>query len=402
MVFHRLKKIPLLAFLNSSMKARRTKAVHQSTLDFYSNKSEISISESWYGRAQRIVNAYNDNELRIFFAGTDKQQDKNGFLQALQKIGDVRCFVRSDGGWGQNDPSPYVQRRAKNTQRLDELFVANAKEGWVPHLLIMQTWACLLEPACLSRLRSLYGVFIVNVAMDDRHQYWGSKFLGEWDGTYPLIPHIDLTLTAAPEAVSWYRKEGGVAFYFPEASDPKIFHPMPYLPKIHDISFVGGRYGIRERIVGALRNAGIRVSAYGNGWESGRISTSDIPALFAQSKIILGVGTIGHSKNFCALKMRDFDAPMSGSCYLTTVNSDFDGLYDLGKEIITYKGVTDCVTKALRLLSNDIERESVARCGRLRAVQNHTWDHRFRVLLDFLSSASQRTFPPNCELDYFY
>jgi spore maturation protein CgeB len=224
--------------------------------------------------------------------------------------------------------------------------------------------------------------------MDDRHQYWGTKIANEWDGTYSLIPHIDLTLTAAPEAVSWYRKEGGAAIFFPEASDPEIFRPMPHLPKIHDISFVGGRYGIRERIVGALREAGIRVSAYGNGWEDGRISTEDIPALFAQSKIILGVGTIGHSDNFCALKLRDFDASMSGSCYMTTANPDLDGLFDISREIVTYRDATDCVLKTKFLLSNEVEREKIARSGRLRAFHHHTWDHRFRFLFDSLSLLS--------------
>jgi hypothetical protein len=381
-----LKRFDVVRSLNRKLKSHQVIANYRRTVAYYAPLSEVPISDSWRVRAQALSRSAKGSDLRIFFVGTDEQQDKSGFLQALERLGEVRCFFREDGSWGQNDPLPYWQRRERNTRRLEQLFADNAREGWVPQLLIAQTWGCLIEPACFSRLRDRYGVFVVNVAMDDRHQYWGSKIASQWDGAYPLIPHIDLTLTAAPEAVGWYRKEGGVAFYFPEASDPEIFHPMPQLPKIHDVAFVGVRYGIREKIVGSLRKAGVRVSAYGNGWEAGRIPTEDVPVLFAQSRIVLGVGTIGHCDDFHALKLRDFDAPMSGSCYLTHDNPDLDDLYDVGREIVTYRHIDDCVGHVHRLLSNEVLRETIARAGRACALRDHTWDRRFLDLLNKLDA----------------
>jgi hypothetical protein len=374
-------------------KSRQTIKRYRRTVAYYASLNEMPISDAWRVRAQALSRSANGPDLRIFFVGTDEQQDKSGFLQALERLGEVRCFIREDGSWGQNDPGSYKQRRERNTRRLEQLFAENASKDWIPQVLIAQTWGCLIEPSCFSRLRDRYGVFIVNVAMDDRHQYWGSKVEGAWGGTVSLIPHIDLTLTAASEAVGWYRKEGGVAFYFPEASDPEIFHPMPCLPKIHDVSFVGVRYGIREKIVEALRANGITVSAYGNGWENGRIPTGDVPRLFAQSKIVLGVGTIGHCDDFFALKLRDFDAPMSGSFYLTHHNPDLAGLYDLGTEIVTYRDIDDCLDHVHRLLSNEILRESIARAGRARALRDHTWDNRFRDVFDELDTVSRLRVP---------
>jgi hypothetical protein len=220
--------------------------------------------------------------------------------------------------------------------------------------------------------------------MDDRHQYWGSKVNGKWDGTFPLIPYLDLTLTAAPEAVDWYRKEGGAAIFFPEASDPEIFYPMPYLAKLHDVSFVGSCYGIRKQIVAALRKVDIDVVAYGNGWENGRIAIRDVPRLFAQSRIVLGVSAIGHCPDFVGLKLRDFDAPMSGSCYLTQHNDDLVKLYNIGQEIDTYRSVTECVEKVVYLLRHDTEREAIALAGRKRAMRDHTWDSRLKWLWEYL------------------
>jgi spore maturation protein CgeB len=375
----RIRKLTWLYRANARLKCWQTKRSYRATLKRYAgmtlHSSEASLTKlyqtAWHEARHRP---------RVFFMGTDEQQDKSGFLQALQRVAEVQVFTRDDGGWGQNDPAAYEVRRPRNTRRLWELVSELSARGWIPDLLITQTWGCLVEPEMFTRIRNAFGTVVINIAMDDRHQYWGRRVNGEWDGTFPLIPHLDITLTAAPEAVDWYRKEGGAALFFPEASDPEVFHPMPDLPKLHDVSFVGSRYGIREKVVTALRKAGIRVTAYGSGWDNGRISTEEVPRLFAQSKIVLGVSAIGHCPDFVGLKLRDFDAPMSGSCYLTQHNDDLQGLYDIGREVDTYRSVAECVERASYLLAHDSGREAVAVAGRERALRDHTWDVRLRAL----------------------
>lgn len=382
----RIRGMTWLYRVNAILKCWQAKRSYRATLRRYEDmtlrSSEAPVAElhqaAWHDAHRRP---------RVFFMGTDEQQDKSGLFQALERVADVEVFTREDGAWGQNDPSAYQERRSRNTRRLWSLMSGLSARGWVPDLLITQTWGCLVEPEMFSRIHNAFGTVIINIAMDDRHQYWGSKVNGEWDGTFPLIPYLGLTLTAAPEAVDWYRKEGGAALFFPEASDPEIFHPMPDLPKIHDVSFVGSRYGIREKVVTALRAAGIQVTAYGSGWDNGRIANEDVPRLFAQSKIVLGVSAIGHCPDFVGLKLRDFDAPMSGSCYLTQDNADLYNLYDVGREIITYRNIEQCVAEAKRLLLNDVERETIAHAGRVQALAEHTWDQRFATLLEFMKIA---------------
>lgn len=386
----KLKAFGWLYGLNARYKAAAVKREYSTTTARYARMPEPRSFQELLGKhiAGKVRSAEIGRSLRIFFLGTDEQQDRSGTLQALARISDLTYFTRADGSYGQNDPLPPLLRKRANTERLWALVKELADQGKPPDLLIAQTWACLIEPEIFSRIRQEYGTFIINISMDDRHQYWGEKINGAWGGTFPLIPHIDLALTAAPECADWYMKEGCPALFFPEASDPEIFHPMPELPKIHDICFVGGRYGIRELIVDALRKAGIRVSAFGSGWEGGRIDTESVPKLFAQSRIILGVGTIGHCSDFYALKMRDFDAPMSGSFYLTHDNPDLRMLFAVGKEMATYHSIENCVAKAHYYLANDAERESIARAGRQRAATEHTWDHRFNTLLNVLKEAA--------------
>ncbi|HCW09319.1 MAG TPA: hypothetical protein DGG95_18340 [Cytophagales bacterium] len=384
----KLKEFGWLYGLNAHYKSAAVKRKYRVTAARYACLPPSRSFQELFGKHLKNEKhfAQIDRPLRIFFMGTDEQQDRSGTLQALAKISELTYFTRADGSYGQNDPSLPLFRKRANTERLSTLIKKHADQGKPPDVLIAQTWAILVAPEILSRIRQAYGTFIINISMDDRHQYWGAKLKGEWGGTFPLIPHIDLALTAAPECADWYMKEGCPAVFFPEASDPEIFHPMPELPKTHDVCFVGGCYGIREQIVNALQNAGIRVSAFGGGWKGGRIDTESVPKLFAQSKIVLGVGTIGHCTDFFALKMRDFDGPMSGSCYITHDNPDLYHVYEIGKEIVTYQSISDCIDKVNYLLQNDAEREQIAEAGYQRAVKEHTWEKRFRTLTDLLKN----------------
>lgn len=383
------KHVNWIYALNASVKARAVKKTYADTVARYARTQKKDLHLPALPAAKDSLRPHAPaQQLNIFFVGTDEQQDRSGILQALGRLGQLRYFTRADGSYGQNDPRPAAVRRAANTDRLWELVKDAASAGEAPHVLIAQTWASVIDPRVFARIKFAYGTLIINISMDDRHQYWGAKTNGEWGGTFGLIPFLDLALTAAPECVEWYEKEGCPAFFFPEASDPAIFHPMRELPKIHDVSFVGGCYGIRKKIVNAIRRAGINVVAFGNGWEHGRIATENVPALFAQSKIILGVGTIGHCRDFYALKMRDFDAPMSGSLYLTHDNPDLHPLFETGGELATYRTVADCVEKVRHYLQHYDQREAVAAAGRARAVSEHTWRQRFSDLLQTITAGA--------------
>lgn len=384
-----LKRIGWINEINAALKARATRSAYASLVAHYSGKPAA--------HPPLPISNLKATQPRIFFAGTDEQQDRSGIIQALQGLGEVRLFTRADGSYGQNDPRPEMIRRRENAERLWALFSENAQSGWIPDVLIIQTWATLIDPLVFDRIRERYHVLVINMGMDDRHQFRGRRLGSSWGGTLGLIGHIDLALTAAPECVDWYQKEGCPALYFPEASDPQIFYPMPELPKVHDVSFVGGCYGIRRDIVLALRRAGIPVMAYGSGWDMGRLATEAVPALFAQSRVILGVGTIGHCRNFYALKMRDFDAPMSGSLYVTHDNPDLHSLFRIGREIVTFSTIDECVKMIRHYLSNEGEREQIAAAGRARALADHTWSDRFSKLFRQLGFALQRASLGNAE-----
>ncbi len=387
---NRLRKVHWLYNLNMRWKSAAVKRRYFATVAYYTKKKVVKNAKQMMADqlGARLSVAIANGPIRFFYLGTDEQQDRSGILQAIARLGELTWFTQVDGSYGQMLPRASGIQRSSNAERLLDLFHELSRVGKVPNILFAQTWAAHIDPRVLGEIRERHGTVIINIAMDDRHQYWGQKVKGEWRGTYGLIPYIDLTLTSALECVDWYLKEECPAIFFPEASDPNIFRAIPNISKIHDICFVGGRYGIREEIVCALREAGISVVAYGSGWENGRLETKEVPRLFAQSKIVLGIGAIGHCSDLFALKMRDFDGPMSGSLYMTHDNPDLYQMYDVGKEIVTYCNIDECIRKAGYYITHDREREKIARAGMRRVIKEHSWDRRFKDIIEWLAECA--------------
>jgi hypothetical protein len=302
-------------------------------------------------------------------------------LDGLRTIGDVTPFHFEDGSYGY--PCSTLTRVEAATRRLRDYFEDAARHGEPYHVLIGQMWGGYLPGPFLDHLRRDFHCLVLNICMDDRDAFDGIEKAGVHIGTRLLSPFIDIVLTAIPEAVDWHRKEGCPAWFFPEASSSAIFKVEPRA-KRYDVGFVGQCYGVRRHLVSALETAGIAVETYGTGWPNGRLSTDGAPRMFAESRIVLGVGMVGHCEDFFALKLRDFDAPMSGSFYLTSHNPDLALVYRLGEEIETYRSIEDCVQKCRYYLANPERREAIARAGQRRAMTDHEWTDRFRRLAEVL------------------
>ncbi len=92
--------------------------------------------------------------------------------------------------------------------------------------MIGQMWERTMSCDALNAIRDK-GIPVVNISMDDRHTFRGSRKRGSYGGTVGLIGAIDLACTAAKECCLWYQVEGCPALYFPEASDPEMYGPLP-------------------------------------------------------------------------------------------------------------------------------------------------------------------------------
>ena len=102
----------------------------------------------------------------------------------------------------------------------------------------------------------------------------------------------------------------------------------------------------------------------------------------------MGCGTIGYTNDVFTIKLRDFDAPISGGMYLTHRNNTLKELYRENKEIILYKDKYECLQKIRFYLLNNELREKIATSGKNRALKDHNWDLRFQKLFSIIRDLS--------------
>ena len=329
--------------------------------------------------------------LRIFWVGTDWNQDHAGFLQSLKRFGDVvECRVGDHYGLrlalraGARDPLVVA---ANDAALLEQVRAEHAREPF--DLLIGQMWASFVSADALRQIQDL-GIANVNIALDDRlpeHWRWSN---GVRVGAIGLAAGIDLTLTTAAECCAWYAAEGAPAIFWPMASDPELFYPVSEEEKSFDVSFVGSRYGVRDKIVRGLLERGLPVAAFGPGWPNGPVTADQSAEIFRKSRIILGVGNVGYSEKIFTLKLRDFDATMAGALYVTHRSDDLLLLFDEGREIECYRSIAECAEKIRFYLEHPAERAQIGRAAAERARREHTWDHRLTELMEILNLRANR------------
>lgn len=80
------------------------------------------------------------------------------------------------------------------------------------------------------------------------------------------------------------------------------------------------------------------------------------------------------------VRLRDFEGPMSRTCYLTGHTDEITEFYDVGREIETYRTTDELADKTRFYLANPAAAERLREAGYRRALANHTWVNRFTEL----------------------
>ena len=225
-----------------------------------------------------------------------------------------------------------------------------------------------------------------------------------------IAPAYDFCLVPEAFRMDDYRRIGARPIYCQEAANPNVYRPFPGTREF-DVVFVGQRYGDRPSYVRRLYDAGIPIRVWGANWLpqrravpllhrlhralSGGRDDPDIPAhicgpplgdddlirMYSRTKISLGFSTCGDTHlsgtRIVQVRLRDFEAPMSGAFYMVEFMPELADFYEIGREIVCYVDPDDLVEKVRYFLSHDDEREAIREAGHARARRDHTWHKRF-------------------------
>ncbi len=310
------------------------------------------------------------------------------------------CFAAAE------DPAALARLRPVVTRAvLDTL--ERARAGGPVDLFFSYFYTGFVEPRAIEAIRR-GGVLTVNFSCNNIHQF---------DLVREIAPLYDAAMVPEREALDHFRRAGARPIHVPMGANPDIYRPYD-VPRDVDVSFVGQRYADRADFVHHLAANGLDVRAWGPGWAPAtgsarlrravrrtldrcrvswgpeaerllrRVSGPPLPdedlvRLYSRSGISLGFGVVGDTHLGAPryqVRLRDFEAPMSGACYLAQHFDELAEYYRIGEEIDTFRDRDELLEKARFYLGHPERAEAVRRAGRERALRDHTWTARFGML----------------------
>ncbi len=162
---------------------------------------------------------------------------------------------------------------------------------------------------------------------------------------------------------------------------------IPDTVKEYDVTFIGQPHGNRRRLIHFLQDHGIHVEAFGRGWDKGRVSQEQMIHIVNASKINLNLANSSWNirtifRRQQQIKGRNFEIPGCGGFLLTNYVEGLEKFYDLNREIVCFHDKQELVSKIRYYLTHEQEREEIARRGYERTMREHTYEVRFKKLLD--------------------
>ncbi|HET6244986.1 MAG: glycosyltransferase [Bacteroidetes bacterium] len=110
----------------------------------------------------------------------------------------------------------------------------------------------------------------------------------------------------------------------------------------------------------------------------------DMYKMLSNSKLCFNIH--GDIAKKCAGNVRLFEATGIGTCLVTDWKENLSDLFDLDKEIVTYKSVEECIDKVKWLLNNPLEAQKIAKAGQQRTLRDHTIENRVKIIDNALRS----------------
>ncbi len=252
-----------------------------------------------------------------------------------------------------------------------------------------------ISPRVLTELRKR-GVITVLWFVEDylRFNYWQQ-----------MAQHYDFIFTIQKgECLDKLKKAGaGEVHYLPTACDPNFHTPLTLTAEEKarwgsPISFVGAGYHNRQQMFASFANEPFRI--WGSEWpmckpfdrlvqdEARRISPEEYIKIFNATEVNLnlhssterdGVDPFGDFLN-----PRTFELASCEAFQLVDERLLLPEAFEVGKEIVTFRNLSDLREKIDYYLKHPEERTAIARRARARVLRDHTYDQRLQQMLSVI------------------
>lgn len=267
-------------------------------------------------------------------------------------------------------------------------------------MLFCYFYSAYVDPEVIRRVSGL-GITSVN---------WFCNASYQFHTVEEIAPAFDYCLVPEKFRLDDYRRVGARPIYCQEAANPTLYKPYA-VPVEFDVTFIGQRYGTRPLYVQHLIDRGIDARVWGPGWSdppvrgawrsqlkhlllghklpSGAavppercgppLSDEGLIKMYSRSKISLGFSTVADGSGIKQVRLRDFEAPMSGAFYMVEDSDEIKAFFEPNKEIVCFGDPDELLDKTRYYLTHDAERQRIRDAGLRRARAEHTWQQRFRM-----------------------
>ncbi len=372
--------------------------------------------------------------MRIYFAVPRAAWVDLNIRRSLEAMGHQLVPFTFPGWPNDDDPDWLARGKPRTNQALLDSFRAALTRGPID-LFYGYLYSSVVYPETIDEIRRS-GVPTVNFSCNNVHQF---------DLVEAIAPHFDLCVVPEKQAVESFRKVGARPVRIQLAANPEIYRSYPLLRDV-DVAFVGQRYADRADFMVHLYRHGVGVRAWGAGWQvqkrldlatfkaalalvederldgvrrllkrrtgseralapaaavadpalerdvavfgGPRLLQTDLIKTFSRSHISLGFATAGDShrgpRRLTHLRLREFEAPMSGGLYMTERQEELEEYFTIGREVLCYEHRDDLLEQVRYYLAHPEQAERIRRAGHERALREHTWQQRFHELFAVL------------------
>ncbi len=253
-----------------------------------------------------------------------------------------------------------------------------------PDILYLQDLGA-IPPDLLMTLKSYVGLVVGQVASPLLPEKW-------------LKPY-DLILTSFPHFVDRIRAIGIASHCFRLGFDETILAKIGQPARRYACTFVGGLTAAHARGTAFLeyvaKSGTVDFFGYGKNIlrsdspirprHHGEVWGLDMFRVLAESSITINRHIDVAEDN--ANNMRLYEATGVGTMLLTDAKKNLGDLFEVGKEVVTYRDESDAVRLIRYYTQHPEERDAIAKAGQARTLREHSYKNRMRELLQILNDA---------------
>lgn len=212
--------------------------------------------------------------------------------------------------------------------------------------------------------------------------------------------HYDVLFSSYPYLVKKFKEAGFNSYLQPLAFDPRVLQGLPsypYLQRPTQVSFVGGitqSHSDRLNWLSHLAEATpiefwgygaekfppdspVRQRHRGQAWGKEMFSRIVASKITLNKQVTVKFGSDAVSSY--ATNMRLYEATGCGALLVTEHKENLCELFDIGKEIVSYRSNDECSALVRYYIRNPQEAEKIAAAGQARTLRDHTYRKRMEV-----------------------